>query len=280
MIKLLWRGLLLLAACLPGRAPAQTVTLPAQKIVYRHQVFWGKLEAHDFLNNGKWGYGLDLVTRTRDDLAPSTRFSTLNRFGIRPWVNYQFNENVRFSLSPLGYMRTDEYEGKPEDVGRPTYHELRTTFQLFHHHYSFNKRMMHTFRHRYELRWQERPLTEGEYRFFTRYRFRYRMRLMLNDRNFYDNGVLYALASNEIGINIGRNVVMNTFNQNRLYLGLGYRFGNAIRAEVRYVDRFRTRGATGFEFDNGRGPMLALFIDKMSKISFRKDYILPVRYFD
>ncbi|HMP93341.1 MAG TPA: DUF2490 domain-containing protein [Phnomibacter sp.] len=260
---------------------AQPVIIPAQKQVYKHQVFWSKIEGHEFFNNSAWGIGADLVLRYRSTVGDNSPFSIRNRLGIRPWINYQPHDNFRVSLSPIGYMETNEYMAKPEDLNRPPYHEWRTTFQLFHHHYSFNKRLMHTFRHRYELRWQERPGNlDDPYRFFTRYRIRYRARVMLNYKKFYDDGVVYGMISNEIGLNIGKNVVMNTFNQNRFYVGAGYRFGNALRAELRYVNRFRTRGATGFEFDLARGPMVAFYIDKISKVSFREDRLPPVRYYD
>jgi hypothetical protein len=122
---------------------------------------------------------------------------------------------------------------------------------------------MHTWRYRYEFRWQERPI-QDDYRFFTRFRFRYRIRYIINGNDFYENNTWYAAVSNEIGLNIGKNVVLNTFNQNRLYVGIGYRFFDVVRAELRYVDRFRTRGATGFEFDHGRGLMLGIYVDQLS----------------
>lgn len=229
---------------------------------------------------GPWGVGFDVVARTRDNLQEGSRFDDLNRIKFRPWLNYQVSEKTRFSFSPLAVMSTSEYVGKPEDIPRVRYKEYRTTFQLYHHSYSLEKKFMHTFRHRYELRWQERQNSLGDYRFFMRYRIRYRLRYMINKDSFYKDGVWYAMSSNEIGINVGRNVVMNTFNQNRFYLGIGHRFANTMRAEFRYVNRFRTRGATGFEFDNARGPMFALFIDQISGISFRKDRLPPVRLFD
>jgi hypothetical protein len=101
---------------------------------------------------------------------------------------------------------------------------------------------------------------------------------MLNSTDFYENGTAYLMASNEIGINIGENVVWNTFNQNRLYLGVGVRFLTAVRAEVRYVDRFRTRGATGFEFDHDKGLMVCIYVDQLRRVG-SKD-IPVVRFVD
>lgn len=246
------------------------------KTIYDHNTFWSKTEVNEIFDNSKLGVGFDFVYRTKNELGEGSRFTSLLRESYRPWLHYQFSPNARFSLSPIGYMGTQEYIGKPEDYLRPPYHEIRTTFQFFHHLKQAKGRVMHTWRYRYELRWQEQPLLD-DYRFFTRFRFRYRIRVGLNSTDFYANKTLYAAVSNEIGLNMGKNVVLNTFNQNRLYIGLGYRFLTAARVELRYVDRFRTRG-TGFEFDSDHGVMVGIYIDQVSLLG-TKD-ILKVRFFD
>jgi hypothetical protein len=260
-----------------------TLVMPDKKIVYPHQVFWSKIEINDFFKQTqyKWGYGFDVVYRRKSGLNDNNMFSQPLRESYRPWVHYQFNPDVRFSLSPIGYMLTDEYLGKPSDMLRLPYHEWRTTFQFFHHIYSgSNKKWMHTFRYRYELRWQDVP-GSSEYRYLSRFRYRYRVRYLINKASFYDNHLWYTSLSNELGINIGGNVVMNTFNQNRLYAGVGFRFANVVRLELRYVNRFRTRGATGYEFDNGQGLMIGVYVDKLSKLKWRKDkYVTPVHQSD
>ncbi len=247
-----------------------------ERVTYPHAVFWHKTEFNEIFEN-KWGFGLDFIYRTKNELNQGSMFDAHLRTSIRPWVNYQVSKNARLSFAPLGYMYTTEYVGKPEDLSRLPYHELRTTFQFFHHYKHLNNRLMHTWRYRYEMRWQENPNTE-QYRYFNRFRFRYRLRAMLTNSDFYENKVIYFAGSAELGLNFGKNVYLNTFNQNRVYLGIGYRFLNAIRAEVRYVDRIRTRGATGFEFDHDRGLMIGIYIDQLSNIGKRS--FRPVKYVD
>lgn len=244
-----------------------TASLCAQdrKVIYPHNVFWSKTEINQLDSRQRWGLGLDFVYRRKSGLTDRNMFAEPLRESIRPWLHYQFSAYARLSLSPLGYMNTNEYLGKESDLLRLPYHELRTTLQFFHHQKARNGKWMHTWRYRYELRWQERPAQE-DYRFFTRFRFRYRIRYVITGNDFYKNNTWYAAVSNEIGLNMGKNVVLNTFNQNRLYVGVGCRFLNAVRAEVRYVDRIRTRGATGFEFDHGRGLMLGLYVDNLTSI--------------
>ncbi|MCW5923037.1 MAG: DUF2490 domain-containing protein [Saprospiraceae bacterium] len=251
------------------------VPLHAQdrKVIYPHTVFWSKTEINQLDKRQQWGVGLDFVYRRKSGLNDRNMFAEPLRESIRPWVHYQFSKNARLSISPLGYMHTNEYLGKESDLLRPDYYELRTTFQFFHHQRAANGKWMHTWRYRYELRWQEQP-GRDDFRFLSRFRFRYRIRYIINGNNFYDDKTWYVAASNEIGLNLGKNVVLNTFNQNRLYVGLGYRFLDAIRTEVRYVDRFRTRGATGFEFDHGRGLMIGIYVDNLTSIGKPDQYVI------
>ncbi len=260
----------------------QVIAQNPSKTVYNHGVFWSKIEINDILPQGgnKWGYGFDFVYRTKNEFNSGSIFSIPLRESYRPWLHYQFNENARLSFSPIGYMFTNEYVGKPSDLNRMSYHEWRSTVQFFHHLYSGkNNRFMHTYRYRYELRWQYNPLVD-DYRYFNRFRIRYRVRYLINKPSFYDNHLWYASVSNEIGINLGKNVNY-MFNQNRFYAGIGFRFANAARIEARYINRIRGRGATGFEYDQGQGFMLGLYIDKLSKINFdASKKIPPVRFYD
>jgi len=246
------------------------------KVVYPHRVFWSKTEVNEIYDN-KFGWGVDFVYRRKNEFNQGSIFSSPLRESLRPWLHYQFSPYSRFSLSPLGLMRTVEYVGKPEDVPRIPYHEYRTTFQFFHHIKQWGGRIIHTWRYRYELRWQDIPDNES-LRFLTRFRLRYRIRVVLNSDDFYENNIFYFAASNEIGLNMGKNVVLNVFNQNRLYIGLGARFLTGARAEIRYVDRFRTRGSTGFEFDHDKGLMIAIAIDQLSLLGKNKEQ--NVRFVD
>lgn len=246
-----------------------------EKQVNRHFVFWHKTEIHEFIK-GKWGVGFDFVLRTKNAEGKGHLFQYRNRESYRPWISYQFTPNARLSLSPVGYMRTDDYVARPEDYLRPITHELRTTLQFFHHYKMLKGRIMHTWRYRYELRWQQREGSE-DVRFLQRIRFRYRIRVMLNKNNFYENGVWYAMVSDEFAFNFGKSVPY-MFNQNRLYAGVGVRFLNSVRMELRYVNQYRTRASVGLEYDNPHGVMIGLYIDQLSGI--RKKGSQPVRFYD
>jgi hypothetical protein len=72
---------------------------------------------------------------------------------------------------------------------------------------------------------------------------------------------------------------MNIFNQNRLYAGVGIRVLNGARVELRYVNRYRTCGATGFKFDASQGLMVGIYIDQFSAVG-QDQYALPIRFYD
>lgn len=258
---------------------ATFATLMAQqrKIEYPHTVFWSELEINEMLTD-TLGIGLDVVIRRKNALNQGSMVDYRLRESIRPWVHYQFSPSARFSISPLGYFVTNEFIGKPEDWNRPEYHEFRTTFQFFHHLKQWDGRIMHTWRYNNELRWQYNPAAEA-YRFFQRFRFRYRLRVMLNSADFYEDNTIYGMVSNELSLNFGEGIVFNTFNQNRLYAGVGIRLFNALRVELRYINHYRTRGATGFEFDASQGLMLGIYIDQLSSLG-QDQYALPVRFYD
>jgi len=263
--------------CLPFLGFVAPLHAQTRKDVFNSQSLWTKLEVNDFQDTGPWGWGIDGIIRRKNELGQGSIVQSPMRESFRPWVHYNVSPMARLSISPLGYMHTTEYVGVPEDRDRDPYHELRTTVQFFHHHKQLDGRLMHTWRYRYELRWQERP-GQDDYRYSNRFRVRYRARLGLNSNDFYRDRTAYLMVSNEVNLNLGREVVFNTFNQNRLYAGVGYRFLTAARAELRYVDRFRTRGATGFQFDHDRGVMLAVYVDQLRLLG-SKD-IPRVRFID
>ncbi len=256
---------------------ATTLQAQQRKIEYPHTVFWSEVEVNEMLTD-TLGLGLDVVIRRKNALNQGTMIDYRLRESVRPWMHYQFSSLARFSFSPLGYFVTNEFIGKPEDWNRPEYHEFRTTSQFFHHLKQLDGRIMHTWRYRHELRLQYNPVAD-RYRFFQRFLFRYRLRYMINTQDFYEDNTIYAAISNEFGLNFGEGVVWNTFNQNRLYAGIGMRMLNALRIELRYINHYRTRGATGFEFDASHGLMLAVYIDQLSSLG-QEQYALPVRFYD
>lgn len=242
----------------------------------KHNVFWNKNEFTQILEDKTYGFGVDLIHRRGSNNKASSPFEVPFRSSIRPWIHFQFGPDARLSFSPISLHTTRPYRASEIDYESPSNYELRNTIQFFHHQKQMDGRLMHTWRYRLAFRHRK---TDGEedWTNFARFRMRYRMRYMINAPDFYTQRVLYAAGSVELGLNMGKPIVNNTFNQNRVYLGIGYRFLNAMRVELRYVDRVRSRGS-GYEFDHGRGLMIALNIDQISYVG--KRYTQPIKYAD
>lgn len=247
-----------------------------QKEVYQHGYAWNKIEASQFLGESQYGVGVDIIHRRATEFDNNNPFKHYLRTSIRPWVHKQFGPDARLSISPLGYFYTNPYLAIASDSLAPSSFELRSTIQFFHHLKQQQGKIMHTWRYRLEFRNQKRDGAD-EFRNFARLRLRYRLRYMINAPDFYTQGVIYAAGSSELAVNMGSPIVYNTFNQNRIYLGIGFRFLNAARLELRYLDRFRARGS-GFEFDRGKGFMLSFTIDQINYLGRR--YTQPIKYAD
>jgi len=246
-----------------------------EKVVFSNRAFWSKSEVTQIFENN-WGLGLDYIFRSTNTLNRGSIFDNWHRHSFRPWIHYQFDKNLRVSVSPIGYFGTQEYFAKEDDFLRKPYQELRTTFQVLHHHKMLGERFTHTFRHWFEIRYRN-PFEAENYFAFTRYRMLYRIRYLLNKDYYNEKNVIYTYLSNEIMVNYGSNIVYNMFSQNRIQLALGFRVHNSTRLELRYMNRYRSR-TTGFEYDNTQALMLCLFVDQFSSM-FGKE-VRPVKYFD
>lgn len=80
------------------------------------------------------------------------------------------------------------------------------------------------------------------------WRFRYRLQ---GEYSFWkkENQFLKAILSDELMINRGKNVVKNTFDQNRIYAALQYGINKNITLELGYLNSFQQR-ASGVDYFN------------------------------
>lgn len=71
-------------------------------------------------------------------------------------------------------------------------------------------------------------------------RFENRIRLMLGTQipfSLFDNDNCYFTASNEVFINTGGGVALNTFDQNRAYVGVGYKLSPSMKLELGFMEQ-------------------------------------------
>jgi hypothetical protein len=53
----------------------------------------------------------------------------------------------------------------------------------------------------------------------------------------------FAVIANEVFFNFGKRIVNNTFDQNRLFIGMGYQFTSHLNAQLGYMNVYQQEAA-------------------------------------
>ncbi len=152
---------------------------------------------------------------------------------FRTGIDYYLENKSSISL---GYAFVRAWPGKNAVVYENN--EQRIWQQLMTN--SKAGKLLLTHRYRLEQRWIERDripdnLTPGtQHDYLNRFRYRFLMQLPLNQTSMQEKTLFMAL-SNESFINFG-NVQYNIFDQNRSYLGLGYKFTENSAIQLGYLN--------------------------------------------
>ncbi len=175
----------------------------------------------------KWGIWLDLHARRTDFLD---RWATQI---IRPGITYFANDHLRFTV---GYAYARSYPAVGLHTVRP---ENRLWQQVLWT--SRQKRLQTQQWIRVEERFNRKivndELQDGHN---FNFRFRYLLNLMVPlNRDFIEPNTLFFAFNDEIHINAGKQITYNVFDQNRLFLGLGYQFTKGLNLQVGYMNQFQ-----------------------------------------
>lgn len=233
---------------------------------------------------GKFSWQLENQHRREDmqgEYNPSTTtgnpYHNLNQHLFRPYIHFQANPNVRFSLMPLGWIGSNRFkDGEPNAF----FSELRIAPQVILTQQIGKLRVDHRFR--YEFRWigLNQPVDEKSFIYggdfsstIHRQRIRYQLKgtLPLNKSKMEDN-TLYAQAYDELMIGLGNNIPnINIFDQNRVLIGLGYRFNKFYAVEAGFLQQviFRFNNANKNNVDVNNILQLNLAISNFEGI-FKK----------
>lgn len=198
--------------------------------------------------NKKWGLHLEYQWRRTEG------WKNWQQSLLRAGVNYTLNENVTAHLG-YGWIETYPYGDFPvANNGTFTEHRL---YEQLNFRQPVNKWTL-THRFRIEQRWLERFIhgINGPARdWFFLLRFRYQFRTQYP---FWKKGdkQFYGAAADEIFIGAGRNLGINIFDQNRLFLLLGYRLNKKLSVEGGYFNQTLQQGrrinnATIIQRNNG-----------------------------
>ncbi|MES2732291.1 MAG: DUF2490 domain-containing protein [Bacteroidota bacterium] len=230
-------------------------TLPTfgQKQVRDHSQAWFGYFNQTRLSN-KWGIWLDVHARRTDFMD---RWNTMM---IRPGVTYYINDHVRFTA---GYAYVAQYPASGLNTVRPEHRPWQQILWT-----SRSKRLQTQQWIRLEERFIGKVVND---QLLDGYNFNWKIRYLLNlmvplNRDFIEPKTLFFAFNDEIHINAGKNITYNYFDQNRLFVGLGYQFSKTLNAQLGYMNQFQQLPA-GNQFANNHVMRLFFFhnLDLRSK---------------
>ena len=177
----------------------------------------------------KWGMWADLHLRTKEDFF--TNFSTgIIRLGL----TYYLNTDAKFTL---GYAYVNHFPGgNHKNISQPE-HRPWQQFQ-WHTNYPKLKLMQYI---RLEERYVRKVLNDVEladgYNFNFRVRYNFFSQFPIGKKRFQPGSFSFVL-NDEIHINFGEEIVYNTFDQNRFFLGFQYQLANNMNLQFGYLNQF------------------------------------------
>jgi hypothetical protein len=215
--------------------------------------FWGETDLAGRISKKlKWQFDAQYSRQSAYEDANLFRYNS--QLTIRPWLHYYPIKNLRVSAF-FGLW----YNFAIDEVGAREYPELRAAVQL--NYYTVIHRNVILNRIRPELR----EIRDRQGIFETagriRYMFKYQ-RLLVHDQ--YDKNSVYLIVFDEVFANLGSKVTGNRFfDQNRVFVGVGYNVTNDIAIETGYFNQFQQH-AHDVHFDMNHVWQLSLIIDNLN----------------
>ena len=155
---------------------------------------------------------------------------------LRVGINRKLNEQVTVHLG-YGWIETFPYGDFPI-ASAGTFPEHRIYEQISFKQPIKKWTLVHRFR--IEQRWLGRvqPGTDRKieaWNFLHRFRYQFRTQFAISPK-------WYAVAADEIFIGAGKNVGVNIFDQNRIFLSAGYKLNNTVSIEAGYFNQTLQQG--------------------------------------
>jgi hypothetical protein len=203
---------------------------PGKHVHSREQLWFGYFNQTRFTN--KVGMWLDIHYRTTDSFADRPFL-----FMIRPALTYFIKDNLRVNV---GYTFASHFPGKGLSTTR---YEHRPWQQIWwNQKYSGLTTLQWL---RLEQRFNEKVVSDEKidgYNYVFRVRYNFSFFIPLKGKELSPKTPFLAFA-NEVFLNFGDNVVYNTFDQNRLFGGVGYQFTSHLNAQLGYMNVYQQEGS-------------------------------------
>ncbi|MCU0451451.1 MAG: DUF2490 domain-containing protein [Bernardetiaceae bacterium] len=238
---------LLLFFVLTGAAATGLAQTPAKETTHLSQT-WLAYFNQTRLSN-RWGLWAETHLRTRDELV-----SGLTVGLVRVGLTYYLADQTKLSA---GYAYVHFFPG---DNHPGIYQPENRYWQQLQWHTQYKKvRTMQWLR--LEERFKRRLKDDDEwaegYNFNFRVRYNLSAQFPLSQKGLGPK-TLSLVASNEVFVNFGREIVYNYFDQNRLFLGFSYQFNKQTNLQFGYMNVFQQLGA-GNRYRSANALRLFLF---------------------
>ncbi len=203
-----------------------TIFAQTKEFETREQTWFGYFNQTRFTKRS--GIWLDLHLRFTNNFIEQTNLSI-----IRAGYTYYLSDQVRLTAG-YGYMT--QYgltDGEPDVPEHRPWQQIQWTEKKK----GFN--MMQWFRidERFRTEVRDGKLTDS-YNFNWRFRYNLALTFPLKGK-IIQAKTPFLFFNDEILINAGKNIVNNYFDQNRLFLGLGYQFTAHLNAHLGYMYIFQ-----------------------------------------
>ncbi len=208
-----------------------------EKNIDHQKILWSRYY-NLFTLNEKWALNTEFDNRLF--LNPTTE----NLYLIRLQVRYTMNEFVEFGSGFAYFSVATQIPETTQDFTTPEYRgQQDLTWKNTFGKVFFNQRFQ--IEERFVRNASKTALLSGT-TFSWRFRYKIQAEYFLWKK---DNQYLKSIIYDEIFINAGKSIVNNTFDQNRMYLGLQYGINPNIALELGYINSFQQR-ASGMDYFN------------------------------
>jgi hypothetical protein len=199
---------------------------PEKHIHQREQLWLGYFNQTRF--NNKWGMWVDVHYRMTDNFADRPF-----QFLFRPALTYFIKDNLRVNMGyalvqhfPAKGLNTTRTEHRPwQQVWWNQKYPGLTTLQWLRLEQRFNEKVVS-------------DVKQDGYNYNFRVRYNFTLFLPLKGKEITPK-TAFAVLANEVFLNFGDRIVYNTFDQNRLFAGLGYQFTSHLNAQLGYMNVYQ-----------------------------------------
>jgi hypothetical protein len=208
-------------------------TEPVQKEITQNNHFWVSINSTTRLNN-RWGVMGDFHIR-REHFIKDPNFYFL-RFGAVYWAS----DNLTIAGGLAHLWLASEYDDGFHFAGeKRIYQQVQWRDNL--------GKSFFLFRIRNEQRWHEVLDSNAE---VDRVRFSNRLRFLFSTTfRFFDDPYLPKLViADEVHIHFGKEIVFNTFDQNRIFVGISQRLSKTVSFDLGYMLVYQQK-YSGYQYD-------------------------------